>query len=287
MPKFSHNGMPRRLLLIGGGIAVAVVLLAGFRVLRFCLDRIAGDFFYPYLELARRGTDRLSDLTLLGYSRRELAAKVEELQQSSRQLALQSANAAELLRENQQLRRLVRLEPPEGWNQVVGEIILRDPLLWGERFTVNRGTEHGVRPGSAVLDVSPDGRPLLVGIVDEAGRHSSRVITLFDPELRISGRLTTAGTVGIINFSERRPTSGRITIGLLPAHLHYLPGEAVVSTGFERNLPPGILIGTLNQADVPGSIYSNVLQVSGTLTPAADPSRLRFPVILTATRDTP
>ncbi len=256
-----------------------LLLLLGYHVIRYSFGRVAGDFFYPYLELTRQGEAELSDLTLLAFSQQELAAKVEALQEKNRALALQAAAASELLQENQDLRKLAGFRPSAGWSYVSAEILLRDPLLWRERFSVNRGSSDGVVPGAAVLSLSPEGRPRLVGIVDETGRHSCRIITIFDPSMMVSIRFPENGAVGVLNFGERRAARGGVPVGMLPVHLHYAPGAAVVTTGFEQNIPAGILVGELSSADSAESTFSNRIQVSGFVTPAADFGSLRFLVI--------
>ncbi|UKI30639.1 MAG: hypothetical protein L6W00_22345 [Lentisphaeria bacterium] len=95
----SGHKFDRRLILIA---ALAIVLLlgfAGYRSLRLGAGRLFGDFFYPYLELLRSGVDAVSDQSLLLYSRAQLAARLEQLQETNRQLAVQAAASGELFRE--------------------------------------------------------------------------------------------------------------------------------------------------------------------------------------------
>jgi len=274
-----ENPLPRRAVMWGAAILGVLLLLVGYQVIRYSLGRVAGDFFYPYLELTRQGESELSDLTLLAFSQQELAAKVERLQEKNQALALQAAAAGELLQENQELRKLVKLHPAAGWSYISAEILLRDPLLWRERFSVNRGSADGVVPGAAVLSLSPEGRPRLVGIVDETGLHTCRIITIYDPTMRLSVRFPGNGAVGVLNFGERRSVRGGVPVGMLPVHYHYAPGAAVVTTGFEQNIPAGILVGELTSSDPEESNFSNRTQLNGFVSPAADFTALRFLVI--------
>ena len=68
--------------------------------------------------------------------------------ETNRQLAVQAAASGELFRENTSLRRLLDLPIPAGWSYSAAEIILRDPLLWNERFSINRGSRDGHHGGS-------------------------------------------------------------------------------------------------------------------------------------------
>ena len=271
----------KRALAAGVLVLALVVLAAGYRMLRPAAGRFFGDFLYPYLRLSRLGMSKLSDQSLLAYSRVELAAKVEELQRRNRHLALQAAAAGELLRENGELRRLMSFSAPAGWSSLAAEIILRDPLMWRERFTVDRGEADGVRPGAAVFDVGTDGRPIFVGVIERVGRRTSTVLTLHNDALRLSAHLGSSGAVGFVNAGASPGDDGTVPIGYLPRGMLYRPDEAVVTTGFERGIPPGLMIGTLASVEEPEARFANRLHLSGRLRPAAELDGIRFVMITT------
>ena len=129
MPKSEHY---KKTMLSLAAIALLLLLLiAGWDFLRRTVGRIAGDFCYPYLRAARTGFDKLSDQTLLAFSRRELAAQVELLRSENVRLAAQAAAASELLLENERLRRMLALPGPAQWRHIPAEIIfLLLPYLW-------------------------------------------------------------------------------------------------------------------------------------------------------------
>lgn len=268
----------RRLAVILTLTALFLLLLAAYRSLRGNVGKIVGDFCYPYWNLSRYTADSVSDSSLLAYDRTELVAKLEQLQRENRRLALQAAAAADLLRSNDELRRLAGMKGSSRWSFQPVEIILRDPLFWRESFTINCGSENGIEAGAAVIDTTPDGRPVLVGIVERVARNTGTVITVCHPDLRMSCRLGQSGAIGMLNPGEpaRRLSGGRIPIGSLPTHLTYQPGEAISTTGFEEHIPAGLLIGELTAVDEPESIFSEALSINGSLMPAADFSRMRF-----------
>ena len=263
--------------------AVAILLLllafAGYRTLRRSAGLVFGDFFYPYLFVAKSASNQVSDQTLLLYNRTELAARVEQLLRVNRQLGAQAAEAANLRQENEELRRNSGLQSESNWRYLTSEIIMRDPLLWNEHFTVNRGSADGVVPGAAAMTVTAEGLPVLIGVVDQVGRHTSQITTLFSPGLRLSAALPGTGVSGVINAGERHSVSGCVPIGLLPAHLRYTPREALFSTGYERNIPRGIKIGELESVEDTPSRFSHQLYLSGLLKPAARLDSIRFLIL--------
>ncbi len=233
-------------LLIGAGIILVLVifLTAGFRMFGFVISRTANGFFYPYLKVATGTTGEIQDKSLLSLDRLALAHQVEKLTLRNRELAVRSTAAAGILDENRILRQKLQLSAPDQWNFCTGEIILRNPLRYHAGFTIDRGSENGIKPGDAVVDTATDGRLLLIGVVRECTARTARISTVCDPEVRISGRLTD-GSVGFTNTGNAPVHSGLIRFGMLPPDGSFTPGEAVVSTGYERGIPEGVKIGEL------------------------------------------
>ncbi len=269
----------RKALAAGVLVLSLVVLGAGYRVLRNGAGRFFDDFFYPYLHLSKLGSSKLADLSLLAYSRRELAVKLEDLERRNRTLALQAAAAGELLEENEELRKLVEFSAPRRRSYLAAEIILRDPLMWRERFTVDRGEADGVSRGAAVIDVSGDGRLSLVGVIERVGKRTSTVLTLRNGALRISARIGASGAVGFVNTGAERSADGTIPIGYLPSGGGCRPGEAVLTTGFEAGIPSGVTIGVISEMERLGSLFADRPFLTGKVVPAADFDTLRFVVI--------
>ena len=256
-----------------------LLLSAGYRSLRGTAGRFFGNFFYPYLSLARAVHDRLSDQTLLLYNRIELAARVRQLAETNRHLSLQSATAAILLDENAELRKLLKLSPSPEWNYVSAEVLLRDPQMWNELLTINRGYEDGIRPGAAAVTATPDGRPLLVGVVRQVNRNSAEVLTVCNPALQCSVKLTASKAIGILNTGGRRPANNAIPVGFLPLSLQATPGEAVFTTGYENEIPGGIKVGELLSIDESNTLFTTDLHLTGMIRPAAALDSIRFLMI--------
>ena len=269
----------RRVMAAGVLVLALLVLGAGYRMLRGGFGRICDDFLYPYLRLARVGSSHLSDQSLLAYSRAELAGKLETLQKQNRDLSIQASSAGRLLEENARLRRIAGFSPPREWSSLKAEVIMRDPMMWRERFTVNRGSTDGVVPGAAVVDIGADGRPLLIGVIERVGRHSSTVQTLHNSGLRISAQLGDSRTVGFVNAGGAPRGDGMLPIGYLPCGMRYVHNESAITTGFERGIPAGVVVGELVSVEAPESQFSNRPYLSGWLKPAAEFDGVRFVVI--------
>ena len=265
-------------------LAVILLLTAGFRMLGFAVSKAANGFFYPYLKLAKGTTGEIQDKSLLSLDRLALARQVEKLALRNRELAVRSTAAAGILDENRILRQKLQLSAPPQWKFSTGEIILRDPLHFRDGFTIDRGARDGIAVGNAVVDSTTDGRLFLIGVVRECSARTARISTVNDPSVRLSGRLTN-GAVGFTNTGNSPAQADLIRFGMLANDGDYTPGEAVVSTGYERGIPEGIKIGELviNNDFHPG----NDPDFSCLLKPAVNFENLRFVTVISREQELP
>lgn len=276
--------LPSKIILPAVVIFILLIFLTvGFRMFRFAFPKAVHGFYYPYLDLAEKTTGEISDKYLLSLSRIELAGKVEQLLARNRELAVKSSTAAGLLEENRILRRQLRLSPPPNWHYTIAEITLRDPLRFRHGFTIDRGSRDGIAQGDTVVQSTPDGQLLLIGVVNSCMARSSHIITIANPELRISGKTGQSGQIGFINTGTMIPAPGNIRFGMLPLNGDYIQSEAVVTTGYEKGIPEGIKIGELQLESEANVFYSGgTPDLSASLLPAADFERLSFVTVISA-----
>lgn len=274
------NKDTRHLLFRFGSVLLLVLLIfTVYHAVRPGLRRFAADFFYPYLRLSRQTVNTLSNHALLSFSKLELAARLEQLQKLHEAKTLQAAAAAELLRENQELRRYAGLKAPANWNYITAEVMLRDPLLWQEHFSISKGSEDGLESGDAVIDVSESGIPVLVGVIGNCGKHNSDVMTVYNPDFCFSAGIGPERIIGFVNAGGRQGSQGNIPVGYLNSADIPQVGSAVFTTGFEKRIPAGIKIGELCKVEESHPLFSSTNRISGLIRPSFNPNRLRFVII--------
>ncbi len=262
-------------------LLLLIILTSLFSVIRFAFSRFADSFFYPYIKITAPW-DRLSDTSLLMEDKSSLAAKVEKLSNVNRSLALQGQAASELMEENRQLRNMLKLQQSKNMDFIVAEIMLRDPLNFRTGFTIGKGSRDGVKKGSAVVDVSAEGKLFLVGVVTEVGARTGKVTTIANPALHISGRVASNKEIGFTNTGGTVSSRERISFGMLPVGSNYNHCDLVSTTGFEQGIPPGIKIGELYTLESMTGSYQQEFNCE--LVPAVRFSSLRFVAIF---RNTP
>ncbi len=249
---------------------------AGYHAFVLWLERTGSDYFAPYLQLGSFIGAETHDVSLQTLDKDALIKLVKGLQAENHILTSQAVLLTELERQNAELRKMVNLPAMRGWKSIPAEIILRDPNQWMYTFTVSKGTSSGIRKGCAVFTVDKYGKPLLLGQIFSVSRHSAKVLSIYNRDLHLSGRLNVSRVTGLINSMIRSANEHYLLINYLPRDMHYVIDEEVFTCGFERNVPAGLKIGNLVAVDKEQSVFSNQLYVNGWIKPAADLNDLRF-----------
>lgn len=109
-------------------------------------------------------------------------------------------------------------------------------------LTLNKGTLDGVRPEMGVIDASG-----VVGIVSVVGPHSARVISLLNPNFRLSCKLRGSDNFGSLVWDGRDPEVAMLEE--LPRHTVYQPGDTVVTSGYSAVFPAGLPVGIVLDDD--------------------------------------
>lgn len=179
---------------------------------------------------------------------------IKDLKRRTSELALLSAKAAELERENISLRAVVSAPVLKSHS------LLPVKVLGMTRFAIVQGGEKdGVRKDQTVVS---DG--VYAGVVVEVWQHSSRIRLLFDSETRLEAR-TLSGTSGIVIYQGGRLLFSQVI------QKEPLKAEEPLFTKGNANLPDGLLIGMVEKIDEsPSSVYK-----SATVEPAQDAGNLK------------
>lgn len=164
---------------------------------------------------------------------------------------------------------------------VAANVIAKNPVLWYETITVDKGSGDGVRQRDPV--VGPGG---LVGDVTEVTSDSSQVSLLTSPDFAVDAEVeNNSGSTGLITPDVGDPST--LQLSDLPTTAPQVgTGQIVVTSGFQDSgqsaihslYPRGIPIGTISSENPQSSVLTNQpIQV----TPFADLQDLSEVQILT------
>ncbi len=167
----------------------------------------------------------------------------------------------EVIKENNRLAKLLDFKRSLLFSSVAANVIGRDPSSWNAMIIIDRGREHGVEKGMAV--VSAFG---VVGKVIETGADKAKVVLLTDPDFAIAGLVKRSREVGLVSgtlqgMSQMRYLSGEADVQV---------GDVVITSKLSSSFPEGLLIGEVVEVYVD----KNSSAVNCIIKPAASLSQL-------------
>ena len=105
-------------------------------------------------------------------------------------------------------------------------------------LTIDKGSDDGVKAELGVIDQNG-----VVGIVSVTGRKNARVISLLNPNLRLSCKIKNSDHFGSLVWDGNDPTTALLEE--LPRHTVYNPGDTIVTSGYSAVFPPGLPVGII------------------------------------------
>ncbi len=103
-------------------------------------------------------------------------------------------------------------------------------------ITINKGSRDGIRPEMGVVDQNG-----IVGVVNIVGDNYSRLISLLNPNFRLSCKVKGNDAFGSLVWDGKDP--GVALLEELPRHTIYTTGDTVVTSGYSAMFPEGIPVG--------------------------------------------
>ena len=171
---------------------------------------------------------------------RSTAAENEQLKErlAKAESDLHAARQAEA--ENERLRSLLDLKEKNEIESIPARVIARDPSVWFNTITINRGTSSGVAVNMPVITGGG-----IVGRVITVSPWASQVMLITDEKAgagAVVGQLGQSGALGSVR--------GRADLGVSVIEMRYVSGleqvdvgDYVMTTGQDGIYPPGLNIG--------------------------------------------
>lgn len=161
----------------------------------------------------------------------------ETLHQRVNQLESERIGAENLQAENERLRSLLNLTKSVSYQSIAAEVIARDPSIWFDLVTINRGSSSGVRVNMPV--VTGEG---VVGRVMATSPVTSQIILLTNDKSAVGaivGQIGASNAFGLIQGKgkdtlEMNHVSGQEKVEI---------GNVISTTGQDRIYPPGLKVG--------------------------------------------
>jgi rod shape-determining protein MreC len=194
----------------------------------------------------------------------QLRAQVEAMQTELRDTRQKVAEA-------ERLEKLLQLTSHAEYRNITAQVIARDPSMWFDSISINKGRWAGVEINMPV--VTSDG---IVGRVVSTGPLSAQVMLITDEKSgagAVVGQLGQSNSAGSIKgMGENGLLDMRYVSGLEKVQL----GDMVYTTGQDGIYPPGYTVGQVVDLRAGSATQAHVIHIR----PSAGLDRLKEVVVL-------
>ena len=187
---------------------------------------------------------------------RNATAENEQLRQQVEQMEIELRTAREALDENERLKSLLDLKETGAYGKVMARVIARDPSLWFDSVTINRGRMHGVELNMPVVTAGG-----IVGRVVATSPWTAQVMLITDEKAAagaVVGQLGGSNALGSVRgLGENGLLEMRYVSGLEKVEV----GDYVVTTGQDGIYPPGLNVGEVVEVKHGSATVPHVIHI--------------------------
>lgn len=209
-------------------------------------------------------------------SPKEMADKLETLENEVVMLRLRNQGLEDLREENASLRKALNYVEKSPLELVPARVLNRESRTWYNTMQIDKGTSDGIsRDSPVIIPIGNDAG--LVGKIILASAETSTILLLTDEKCQVAASVVGSTHKGIVVGEQGTVIGQRGAINVMPfLNLRYLSkeaklkaGDTAYSSGVGGVFPPNLLLGTIEELQ-PGPI-----DVSAKIRPAVDFSVLK------------
>ncbi|MDO8559582.1 MAG: rod shape-determining protein MreC [bacterium] len=233
--------------------SLAVVLIAGLHQLGWLspVEGVAAIAVRPLQRLFVAVGTTVNDGLGKGRNAKELAEENDQLRAQLQRLAVENQRLQQQVSELALLQEQTEFLRQRELPAVSARVIGRDLSSEAQVLVLDRGRHAGIKVGLPVI--ANDG--VLIGRVVEVGEQLTKVMLLTDGRsvtpVAIDGAENAQGVVsGEFGVS--------LKLDLVPKDVALHPGDIVVTSGLELEIPRGLVIGTVSRVETGGSTFFHV-----------------------------
>lgn len=154
--------------------------------------------------------------------------------------------------ENDRLRSLLDLKIHDmDSRMVVSEVKSKEPGNWFYVFSIDKGTNHGIKKGNAVMTNQG-----LVGKVTDVGTNWAEVTSIIDSKSSVGAVISRTQDIAIADGDMTLAEQGKCRLDYIKSDLSLVAGDTIETSGLGGVYPKGILIGTVSEIKNDSSGYT-------------------------------
>jgi rod shape-determining protein MreC len=181
----------------------------------------------------------------------DTVGSVQNFIEEAKNYSFLKAENTKLLQENATLREeLSQVEAPESHLRNVAPChfmpaqVINNSIVGTKNYlTLNKGSIHGIGSGMGV--VSAEG---IVGRIQAVSDRFATVTSLLHTAVRVSAKISHSHALGTVQWSGKDPC--RVQMLYVPRHVLVVPGDLVVTSGYNATFSEGVVIGHIQQVNL-------------------------------------
>lgn len=265
------------------------------QIFKKAICKVASEFYHPFISPVSHSENAFSRESLGDKSREELISEIVTLKKQNERERAQLQLLNSVKNDKKGLEDLLKIKPVPGYKCVFAEIYIRDPAFWYESFSINKGADSGIKPGSIVLcktEKSDENKHAfaVLGRVSRVEENLSQVNTIISQSCNLSVIIEGSKAAGILKGGTIRNAEPYVKIAYLPIFKTYKNHADVVTSGLCREItsldstenlkhhstPAGLFVGTV-KGDV--RIVNN-LNAEADVSPGVDFDSIKYVIVL-------
>lgn len=121
---------------------------------------------------------------------------------------------------------------------VIASVINNSVMRPYNYITIDKGSADGLAPEMGVMDQNG-----VVGVTNVVAPHHSRIISLLNPNFRLSCKLRGNDAFGSLVWDGKQPTEALLEE--LPKQVKFKQGDTIITSGYSAMFPEGIPVGVV------------------------------------------
>ena len=223
-------------------IAIVVILIVFFSMVKVPgISKISDSILSVVFTVSKSVKGILTEGFSYFGSIKELNNENKNLKEEIGDLKYKLLETSALESDNESLR--VKLEIKERFNHFkleYADIILRNYDSWNETFTINKGSEDGLKEKQAVI--TEDG---LVGYIAKTNKKTSVVKTILSPSVAIGVDIASVNKNALAKGDFSLKDEGKLKLTYIPIDTEISVSEIIYTSGIGGVYPKGIPVGTI------------------------------------------
>jgi len=202
---------------------------------------------------------------------RRASVENEQLRKQVEQMQTELRDTREKAAQAQRLEQLFKLTETTAYQTVVAHVIARDPSMWFDGVTIDKGRWAGVEVNMPV--VTPGG---IVGRVISTSPLSAQVMLVTDEKSGAGGIVGQLGQSNAMGSIKGMGELGLLEMRYVSGMEKVQTGDAVMTTGQDAIYPPGYKIGDVIEVRPGSATQALVIHIR----PSAGLERLKEVAVL-------